>query len=65
MTCSGCDRIHPSVQESLEFGAVICDGCYGLRLAAEAKRREQWVSANTRAHFEAIRSAREINQLGV
>lgn len=66
MPCQDCARIRPSVQLSLEFGAAICDDCYGLRLAAEAKRREQTVSSNTRAHFEAIKAAREItfNQLG-
>ena len=62
MTCHDCNRIRPSAQLSLEFGAVICDACYGSRLAVEKESRERTVSANTRTHFEAIRAAQEINR---
>lgn len=59
--CQDCGRAQPSAQPSLEFDAVICDGCYGLRLADKEQQRHRTVSANTAAHWEAIRAARDIS----
>jgi hypothetical protein len=59
--CADCKRAGGAgVALSLEFGLVLDDACYGLRLNDEQELRERVTKSATALHFAEIRASRDM-----